>query len=95
MWSDHIAHFSSNSDFGLFCLDDLLEELTSIAIGALGQYLPNLQRFDKQITKLMSNPNESSSLEEMLNVGTNLLLTKPHLYHDWEKLALIHLNARG
>lgn len=94
-WSAHIANFNSNSYFDLICIDDLLDDLTNVAIGAIQQYLPHLRRFDEQIANLMSNSNGCSSLEEILNVGTNLLLTQPHLYHDWEIATLTHLNSRG
>lgn len=94
LWSTHIVNFTSNRNYDLFCQDNLLEELTVIAIEAIGKYRPNLKRFDGQITNLLGKPNESYSVEEILNIGTNLLLTQPQLYHAWEKLILAHLKTR-
>ncbi len=84
-----------NAAFELFCSSALLNHLIEVAIKCIEQMLPAAKRFsvllsqDKDAEKI----SEESSLEDILNRGTNLLFTQQERYASWEKEVFKELSA--
>jgi len=84
-----------NAAFELFCSSALLDHLIEAAIKCIEQMLPAAKRFSILLSqdKDAEKNSEESSLEDILNRGTNLLFTQQERYASWEKEVFKELSA--
>lgn len=88
-WQAYQQRQPGSAVYDLTCPSDLLDRLVKAAIQTIQQYLPMTRRYSKalptesEIEQLPAN----ASLEEILNQGAKLLLTRPEQYAQWETRA--------
>lgn len=87
VWKSYEKLKLGNTAFELFCSNALLDRLVEAAIQCIEQKLPAAKRYSTLLSpkKDAEKISEESSLEDILNRGTNLLFTQQERYASWER----------
>ena len=96
-WNTCAANMNRNSDFDLTCSSNLLHRLVQTAISDIGTYLPQTPCYGRPLptdANILNIP-ANIILEDILNQGSKILLTKPDRYGDWEKKVLDVLKSQN
>lgn len=89
-WNECASSINKNAVFDLVCPPNLLQRLVQTATDDIKNLLPQSPRYNHPIpdeTKMFEIPS-NVTLEDILNRGSRILLTKPDTYGTWEKKAL-------
>jgi hypothetical protein len=94
-WSACASSVNKNFVFDLVCSPNLLHRLVHTAITDIGSYLPQTPRYIRPLPDEvnMLNIPANTILEDILNQGNKILLTKPDSYGVWEKKVLDTLKS--
>lgn len=96
-WIVCVTSMNRNSVFDFACSSNLLHRLVQTVIAEIGTYLPQTKRYIRPLpneVNILNNPT-NIILEDVLNQGSKILLTKPDSYGDWEKKALDALKSQN
>lgn len=94
-WNVCASSLNKNSIYDLVCSPNLLHRLVQTANTEIGSLLPQTPRYNYPLpdeAKMFEIPSDAI-LEDILNRGCRILLTKPDVYGAWEMKALETLKS--
>jgi len=88
-WENYKKAYTQEYNFNLICSEALLDLIVKVAIDNIQNFLPDSHRYEVPLpenSQIQAIP-LNTSLEDILNRGSHILLTCPECYEAWEAKA--------